>query len=505
MNAPWLKTALLGVDKVPASLPLSGNTGAFCNLVASRGEPPALGLSQAIGAWSACRLAAVDTLQPVEPAPPAPAKDASLNTRHPWFHALTQIVNSAPLRLQFEACRLLANMGATLPHILLPAALQAGERSQALREALQPALGPRGYWLARFNKSWHFAVQTVIENPETDEQQLWDEGSPAQRRRFFRKLRQRDPAAARILLKDGLPAMPAKEQQEFVALLEIGLEAEDEMLLAPLLNDRSRDVRQLAGGLLALLPDSRHAERLAGWMSGLVTSERRFLQRVWRCEPPETADPEWSKAGIEIKRPQNDALGERAWWLYQLARQIPLPWWQAHTGMRPEELIAWAKKGNWTEALYRAWMERVRENDSDWIEAMLDSPMVRHQQDRIRLLTLLPVAARERVWPQTMQALMKDGLLTAMIETTPLGDTLSAGLSQNLIGSLRDYIESDRIREHYHIRPQLLELACLLHPSGLRGWQPLKRAQDETPAMTECITDFERIVALRRTLHAPLS
>ena len=86
-------------------------------------------------------------------------------------------------------------------------------------------------------------------------------------------------------------------------------------------------------------PPPRRARR-----ASRATQARALRARPGVPDAPRAADPEWSSAAIDVARPQNDALGERAWWLYQLVRQVPLRWWCEHTGMDAAALLAWAAK-----------------------------------------------------------------------------------------------------------------------------------------------------------------
>jgi hypothetical protein len=501
----WLKAALVGIEG-SAPLPADGEIGALMATVAAQGDDPAQGYCRVVGVLAACRLAAL-SLPPPAVLPTAATADAqALADDHPACAALASAFVEGPLRLQYEACLRLAEVDAHLPAALLPSALQAGQRQQVLRAALLPRLGARGEWLAACNPDWRYAASSGESAPAAnDEEQQWQQGSIEQRAQYFRALRRRDPAAANALLQAQLGELTAKERAALVELLAIGLQADDAALLESLLKDRSREVRYLAARLLALLPDAAHARRLCVWTAELVTSRRGMLGRSWQCEAPAMADPEWAGAAIEPSRPQHETLGERAWWLYQLVRQVPLAWWCEHTGMRAAELLAWAARSDWAEALQRGWRERVGAADPEWIEAMLASnaPIFRHGMSD--LLALLPMAQRERHWPRNLAELQQAGLLGPIIGACAPGETLSAGYSAALLPSLHALLEGDALRQDYGLRAVLLELATLLHPDSLPALRLPPRRGDETPALAECLTDFQRIVAVRRTLHDSLA
>jgi hypothetical protein len=505
MSAVWLKQALVGVEGKVA-VPEQGAIGALLTQIVSSEGESALAFARAAGAMAACRRAAI-MLAPQSPpaSEPAPADRQTLPATHAWFDALASTLIDGPLRLQFEACVRVAAIDATLPHKLLPHALEAGRRNPVLRDPLQRALGHRGRWLAQFNPEWKFAASGASDVTATTDPKLWDEGTLSQRVAYLQFVRKENLAEARDLLQAQLGELPAKERIELVDVLAQGLTHEDESLLAPLLKDRSRDVRVAAARLLARLPQSVHAKRLIGWMTPLLTEKRGLLKRSWLLEAPQATDPEWQTAAIDATRPQHDALGERAWWMYQLVRQIPLSWWTTRTGMSATDLIAWAAKTDWRDAVFRGWREQVGATDRDWVEALLSSGVKQFVNDAAALLALLPVADREKYWPRTLAEIHKAGTLATIAGSCAPGETLSADFSRSLIASVHEGFLSDAMRNDYILRAQALELAAIVHPGALAGWQPLPRRDDETPGLAECIHEFERIVAIRRTLHSSRS
>lgn len=499
MTAPWLKQAIIGVGGT-YSFQYEGEVGALLTRIASSEADPATAFGRGVGVIACCRRAALELdVSPAVEVTVAVADGAALAASHRWCAPLHGVFTHGPLRLQVECCLALARIGANLPAPVLPQALEAGRRSLQLRPQLLAVLGERGRWLAPRNPDWKFAVGSVEENGSSGAQ-VWDTGAFEDRLRYFQSVRTGDPAAARALLQSQLGELPAKERLSLVELLQGNLGTDDEPLLQSLLKDRSRDVRQVAAVLLASLPGSAHAQQLRGWLGALVTSKRGLLGGSWQCEAPAALDPAWAAAAVDGKRPQHESLGERAWWLYQLVRQMPLPWWCEHTGMTPEALLAWARKGDWNEALLRGWSERVSPTDADWIEAMLMSKG--RGQDKSRLLAMLPAAMRERHWPRDLDTLAKGNQLGEVIEACGPGQVLSRDYSQSLVAGMRLFLAGDRLRNDYWLRGLLLDLLCVLHPDSLARCAAPQRDGDETPALAEFLTEFERIVGARQLFNS---
>jgi hypothetical protein len=467
----------------------------------ARGDDPAAAYALAVGALAACRLAAVAFEAVADPLPTPALPDAHvLPDSHPWWPALATAFADGPLRLQHEACARVAAIGATLPPALLATALDAGKRSVSLRGALVPVLGHRGRWLASCNADWSYAAGGDIE--DADDPRAWEEGNAAQRTAWLARLRARDPAMARDLLGARLGELPARERFDLLRVLESNASLDDEPLLAPLLKDRSKDVRELAASLLGRMPQSAHAQRLVAWLEPLLVLKRGLLTKSWQIEAPAAADPAWNEAAIDLKRPQHEQLGERAWWLYQLVRQAPLAWWTTHTGMDPAALVAWAAKTDWAQALRDGWLERVGPGDIEWVEALLAADSTRGTVHRASsLLALLPPARREKHWPRSLEKLRKAGLLQDVLASNAPGETLSLELSRALLADLHPLLAGDAIRHDYLLREQAIDLVAVAHPDALRDFDVPPRRPDETPAMAEAVLDLERVASARRTLH----
>jgi hypothetical protein len=334
----------------------------------------------------------------------------------------------------------------------------------------------------------------------------WTEGTIEQRRAFLADERRRDPLAARERLAGALPELPARERTELVQELAIGLGDEDETLLDALRNDRSREVRQVALGLLLRLPSAAHPQRASARVAALLKQERVLLRKRWQIEaPPEAAD-DWKADQIEATRPQQESLGERGWWLYQLVRQVPLGWWARHTGMTPGELRAWADTTDWAEALLRGWRDVVlAAPDIAWCEALLDDWPRKHlRDDPATVLALLPIERRERHWRQQLASAPTElgTLVSRVLAACPGGETLSAGLSAELSRSVRQRAESGQLRQDWGLTQQLPDLGCVLHLDSLEPLAELPRPPEETPSYAHTAQALTQVVALRRALHS---
>lgn len=492
-----LQAALVGTSRQPVPA-AEGMPGEFAVLLHALQAGEAQGhLLRAAGVLAVGRRAGfiAPGLSPSD-APVAGADERS-ELKEPLLQAaIADALVNGPLRLQHEALAAVATAGLRLPHGLLPTALDAGRRSIELRAAVVPALGERGLWLAARNDDWRYAAGA---SEQADAQTRWDEGNLEQRRAVLVEQRRTDPAGARARLAAELQQLPAKDRATLLAALTVNLGLDDEALIDAQLKDRARDVRQAAAELLQRLPGSAHVQRVAAFLSPLLTQ----AGALWRIDAPEAADARWKDDAIDPVRPTHDNLGERAWWLYQLVRQLPLAWWTARTGMTPAALLDWAAQGDWNDALLRGWNDAVAAApDFDWCDAMLDRPRTQRAWTG-QLLALLPRGRRERHW---LAELGEDGsglheVVGFADQACAPGETPSPELSARLAAALRTRVGAGALVNDYVLRQVLTSAAALLHPSALHALADLPRAADETPGTANALADTARIVRARQLFH----
>lgn len=524
-----LPPAMVGTDKKPLVLPaLDGAVGALLERVQAQASSPAQALLQATGVLTVCERAGQ---RPSATLLPSPHGLAAPDTAQAALHdstlmdTLRWLFTDAPQRLQIDWLQHLAQAGWRLPPSLLPLALDTAQRTSALRPAVSAVLGERGRWLARHHSTWRYAAGSADSAPP---ETRWQEGSLAQRVQLLRGERHSQPAAARERLQTAWPDLPAKERAELLAVLQTGLSADDEGLLTTVAHkDKGREVRQTARTLLLQLPASALSQRAGARLAPhlvLHTGLRGASGQRWTITPPEAADPDWKNEGIEAERPQHDPLGERAWWLYQLARQVPLAWWQQHTGMAPEVLLPWATQSDWAGAVVRAWWEVLRAGasatdaaqratTSAWCHAFLDHwPGKTMPDPQAAVLALLPPAEREPYWLRTLQTAGKaqararelEEVVQQTVAACPHGQTLSLALSQ----LLQDQLLARLQRGHYVLG--LAELCCVLHPDTLAPW--LARAQQpddpdgktSVQALRHSLPVLKALESMRQLPRAPI-
>lgn len=270
-----------------------------------------------------------------------------------------------------EWLRLADRHGGLVPPDTLPALLDAGRRSRALRPLISRLGGQRGRWLAGLRSDWGYLwdetpTGSVLAAGEGDGD--WETGSAAERLAYLTRLRAHDPDAARELLAAGFAEENATDRARFVTALEVGLSPADEPFLERTLDDRRREVRQAGLALLGRLPDPQLRRRMAHRALACVRLDPDG--RSLTVRPPTECDPAMRRDGVDPQPPRATGLG--AWLLEQIVAGTPLSTWTTLTGRTAQEVVALPVADDWGPVLRRGWARAAAEDqDAGWADALV--------------------------------------------------------------------------------------------------------------------------------------
>jgi hypothetical protein len=522
--AALLPVAMVGTERHAAPLPRwPGAVGAAIAALAEvdRGgdggpDRAAADVLRAAGILAVCGLAGAQPLARTRGAHDAAAQDVQPLVDDPALvRAFTWALRGGPERLKHDFLLRFAQAGLRLPHALLPVALEQARQSLSLRALLQPLLGERGVWLARQREDWQFAAGVVAADDHDPRQ--WSEGTLDQRKAFLASERVRDARAARERLAAALPELPARERAELARGLAVGLASADEPLLDQFRLDRAQEVRAVALELLLRLPEAAHPRRAGERLAALMSRGSILTGRRWSIEPPAQAADDWKADQVEATV-GIAGMGQRAWWLYQLARQVPLGWWTTHLGLDARQVAAWADGSDWAEPLWLAWRDvLVRAPDRAWAEALLDEwPKTaaprRLLADRELVLGMVSPEARERHFEGQLQS--AEAPLTAQIQALVAacepGQTLSPRLSALVLQRVRQALAADVpagasfhhpiLQEQEAVGRCLPLLCCVLPLPQLADVDDWPAPSLPTPTAERTRQDSRQVVLARRAL-----
>jgi hypothetical protein len=311
-----------------------------------------------------------------EPAPSPCARDERPACTSAAAALLRRILHGEHESLLRTWLTLAARHDVRAPADTLPLMLDVARRDPVLRPLVRATGGTRATWLAALNDDWVFAISG--DSPDALAA-AWETGSGVARMEALQRLRQLDPERARTLLETSWAQEDPSDRAGFVAILGMGLSLADEPFLERALDDRRKEVRQQAAGLLARLRSSALVERMVERAMRLVTLGRSSVLQRPRIDvvPPAEADVAMVRDGVNPKPPAGTGVGEKAWWLAQIIGSVPPSAWTEAWSIEPEKLVRAAGGHEWREPLAAGWLtatERFR--DAAWARALWDNESV---------------------------------------------------------------------------------------------------------------------------------
>ncbi|GIJ50782.1 hypothetical protein Val02_76680 [Virgisporangium aliadipatigenens] len=341
-----VSAALVGTDRRP----VPGGPGALLDAAAAQGLRMRAGVRAEAGV-------ALPEAAPEETVPAAPRAAAVRLAGLLDPVRVAGAARNAETRLELVDEWLGA--GRRAPGELLPELLDLGRRHRQLRPALAKAGGERARWLAVQRDEWRYLLG------ETDEREIvkgWDLAPIGRRVGHLSAVRRRDPHLARMQLTTTWDSETAEDRAALLKTFHIGLSRVDEDILERALDDPRREVRVVALDLLARLPDSAYALRMAVRARGCVRVDGARVD----VRPPAQCDRSMQRDGVTARAPAG--TGQRAWWLEEVLARTPLGTWG-----RPETLLDKAIDDEWTGVLRRGLGRAAAGQDnSEWAAVMVD-------------------------------------------------------------------------------------------------------------------------------------
>ena len=394
-----------------------------------------------------------------------------------------------------------------VPEELLPGLLGEARAQSALRELALGVLGERGRWLVSQNPEWQFAAGDV------QDEGTWHTGGKAARLAVLRHWRTTDAIKARHQLAATWAQEVAEDRVEFLRSFDIALSPEDEEFLEKALDDRSKEVRRIAAGLLSRLNDSKLSQRMWERVRGLVQFKDGKKPKV-DVILPETLEKIAERDGIEPKAPGN-WVGQKAWWVYQMVAAVPPNRWTQEWGKGPDQILeALGKKGEWRELLLEAWVRATqRSGDNAWAEALWARPLPttieRGERDLwTGLMRALPAGRREKRVAEKIEELCEGKgdfeLAHRLIQAYRW--PWSAELGRTVLKMIQRRIGHASGAGDWYLRMVMKEVAYRipveLLPQVLAGWP----AQDSaTDSWRSAVEDFIGTVQFRHDMLAAVA
>jgi len=217
--------------------------------------------------------------------------------------------------------------------------LQTGLAHKHLREDILACGGQRARWLAGLNPDWASYTATA----DSDEQ-LWQTGTPEQRRHILLQLRKSEPDKAREWLQSSWSQEDANTKADLLQTLYSNTSAADAPFLESLAAEKSKKVKAEALALLKKIPSSQlvrhYTEALRTRL--ILKKEKSLLgmlsKSTLEIRPGDELPAILTHAGIE-KLSNKKEMTDEEFICYQLMSFVPFEFFTSSWQKSPEEVI----------------------------------------------------------------------------------------------------------------------------------------------------------------------
>ena len=239
-----------------------------------------------------------------------------------------------------------------LPPERIPELLNRCQAQPGLWEQLAPGLGLTGQWIAAQHPAWnqwHITVDDLH----------WEQATHEQHCRYLKHLHQLDPVGAVSTIEAVWQESPLRYRVDFLKTLSPPGHPAVYNLLESLLQDKRKEIRQTASGLLRQAKGSPLQQRLFDHLLQWIS---------WHPQGPEIkmALPSTLPATFEK---DGFTISDTNLFLRQAIAAIPPDWWADAWEAEPFSVLA--AFGKHSDELADALLEAVLNNPAGiWIEAM---------------------------------------------------------------------------------------------------------------------------------------
>ena len=401
-----------------------------------------------------------------------------------------------------EWLRLANKLGIRVPSQYLPDVLTLGKKKQELRAVILPVLGKRGLWLAAQNPEWNYVVSE-------DDEKTWETGSLEARQLFLQKLRREDPDRALELLEKSWKKANSQERATLLQVLETGLNINDQRFLEVVLNDRRKQVRDIAAQLLLQLPKSDLVGRMTQRVRSLITLNEKSIE----VKLPKNCTQEMTHDGIDQSR-YNSGLGEKASLFLQMLSCVPPSFWCNTWRKTPTELVKAVNYNQWKKVLLEGWaVAAIRNKDDSWAIALLEvseqfqfgSVGVPMDEDAL-LKVLSPQKAQSFVLNllSNHESKVFNHKHPAYRLLKNSNHAWNKEISDRVLLILLNSIKSNQNKSDWNLRSALQGFALYMEPSVVDKATSLLSGLKEDQFWDKCIDEFLAKLRFRREMQQAL-
>ena len=220
---------------------------------------------------------------------------------------------------------------------LLPNLFSIGAQQKKLQTLIADCCGKRGEWLSGFNSAWNFSSTQTSE-------ELWQRGTPEQRKKLLQEIRKINPAQAIEWLQQTWPHEDANTKTGFLEILSSSINESDILFLESLSSEKGKKVKDEAYDLLKHIPSSSIVLQYQQVLQQTVflKKEKTLLglssKTSLQFHLPDNIDEAIYKSGID-KLSNTKDFSDEEFIIKQLIQSVPTSFWEKQLDCKPQDVI----------------------------------------------------------------------------------------------------------------------------------------------------------------------
>ncbi len=329
----------------------------------------------------------------------------------------------------------------------IPYLLSEGVQQKKLQTLIASCCGKRGEWLSRFNESWNFSQNQTTE-------QLWQTGTPDQRKQVFKELREKEPALARDWLQQTWPQEDANTKNAFLEIFSINIGEADIPFLESLSGEKSKKVKDEAIGLLKQISSSPVVQLYQQVLKQSVElkKEKALLglssKMVLRFHLSPGFDESIFKTGID-KLSSNKEFTDDQFILFQLIQSVPPSFWETQLAADAKTVIEQFQKDETGKKMIPALViATTKFKDAQWALHLMQHSTIFY----LEIIPLLPLQKQEeysnRYFEQFEDSIIQYAVQRETEWSLPLTKNIFRHLAKNPYHYNRPFFS-----QHIHLIP----------------------------------------------------
>ncbi|KOR31200.1 hypothetical protein TI04_02085 [Achromatium sp. WMS2] len=490
-------SALVGVSKRPLPpLTLPPNVEKLLNSIQNANDADRLlqtaGLVSFIGEFATDpKISQSHINLKVAPEETLPTVDSELLS-----DVVTTLIHKGMVKILIELCQIVCKRGMRIAPAYLPNLLEMALRYPELNQALANASGQRYHWLTQINPRWHKLQPMATLAPTALNDQIEDmEHTANGRSALLTTLYQQNQELASKKLSEYLAQGNAQERQDLIATIPQHLATKYVSILDPLIQDRSKGVRQQVAKLLSNVPASDFAIAISSSVNTIITIKKLKNEFSLQITIPDTFNKDWQKLGIEEKPPSGE--GNKAFWLRQILALTPLDWWSQHKIDAPDAVLQLVLKSDWQIPLLKGLsMATVTQSNVSWANSILNAidTQLEHPEQMALLGVATPNIAETVLQNRLQQHPGTDVFLEITYQAASLAEW-SVAFGEFMLANLREKLKDLRSNTQpgqeiaTHLPPACLAMAAANWPDHVHDF---------------VLRNFLEIIRLRTIIHNEL-